>query len=60
MEASENLGTRYERHGLPPLHRIDIERVTEVVREGMGSPGFDRLQLMLGTIIPRLERPRRR
>jgi hypothetical protein len=60
MEASENVGTSHQRYGRPSLHRIDRDRVTHLVREGMGSPGFDRLHLMVGTIIPRLEEPRRR
>jgi hypothetical protein len=55
MEASENAGTPREGGGGPALHRIDPDRVTRLVRDGAQSPGFNRLQLMVATIIPRLE-----
>lgn len=56
MEASENPGATFEGNGVPPLHRIDLERITRVVRDGMHSPGYDRLVLMVGTVMPRLVR----
>ena len=60
MEASEHAGASYEGNGVPSLQRIDLDRVTRMVREGSHSNGFNRLHLMVGTIMPRLvgrERP---
>jgi hypothetical protein len=54
MEASENAGTPFEGSGAPALHRIDLDRVTRTLRDGVQTPGFARLQLMVGTILPRL------
>jgi hypothetical protein len=56
MEASENAGTSPEGGGGSALHRIDRERVARMVREGVYAPGFERLGLMVSTIIPRLQR----
>jgi hypothetical protein len=59
MEASETPRTSPEGGGGTALHRIDRQRVARMVREGVHTPGFNRLQLMVGTIIPRLEEPGR-
>ena len=59
MEASENRGRPLEGAGGPALHRIDLQQVSRLVRDGTHGPGFRRLQLMVGTIIPRLEGPGR-
>jgi hypothetical protein len=56
MEASENAGASPEWGGGPALHRIDRQRVARMVRDGVHTPGLDRLGLMVGTIIPRLQR----
>jgi hypothetical protein len=58
MEASENPGSPPEGSGAPALHRIDRNRVDRLLREGARTPGFQRLALMVGTIMPRLEAPR--
>lgn len=55
MEASENAGATFEGNGVPPLHRIDLERINRVIRDGVQSSGYTRLHLMVGTIMPRLE-----
>jgi hypothetical protein len=53
MEASENQGPPRGR-GAPGLHRIDVERVHEMLRSGAAPAGYQRLGLMLDTILPRL------
>ena len=55
MEASENAGKSPEGSGAPALQRIDQQSVARMVRDGVHTPGLDRLRLMVGTIIPRLE-----
>jgi hypothetical protein len=55
METCEKTGIRPERSGGPALHRIDQQRVARMVRDGVHTPGFERLRVMVETIIPRLE-----
>jgi hypothetical protein len=55
MEASENPATPFVGNGTPPLKRIDPDRVNRLIRDGIESPGLNRLQVMVGTILPRLE-----
>ena len=55
MEASKNAGTPPEGSRVPALQRIDQQRVARIVRDGAHTSGLDRLRLMVGTIIPRLE-----
>jgi hypothetical protein len=54
MEASENQGPPDGGRGAPGLHRIDVEHVHEMLRTGGAPSGYQRLGLMLDTILPRL------
>jgi hypothetical protein len=54
MEASENAGLPREGRGGPDLHRIDPARVYRTLRDPASAPGYARLQLMLGAVLPRL------
>jgi hypothetical protein len=54
MEASENRGLPREGSGGTDLHRIDPDRVTELLRSGGHAAGYARLDLMVSKIIPRL------
>jgi hypothetical protein len=54
MEASENAGASREGRGVPGLQRIDLDHVRASLGGRGAGVGYDRLRLMLGTIIPRL------
>ena len=54
MEASENPGLPREGCGGTDLHRIDLHRVTELLRSDGQAAGFARLDVMVSTILPRL------
>jgi hypothetical protein len=51
MEASENPGPPRE-GGV--LHRVDPDRLTDVLRGESARRGYARLELMLGSVLPRL------
>ena len=60
MEASENTMALRGEHE-PVLHRVDAQRIAELLTPGTNSSGFARLALMVDTVLPRLtgERPGR-
>lgn len=53
MEASEQ-GAQLRRIGRPPLHRIDPDRIRTILTQQRSAAGYARLEMMLGTVIPRL------
>jgi hypothetical protein len=53
MEASENPGLSGEGSG-GVLHRVDPQRVTTLLRGDSSARGYARLELMLGSVLPRL------
>jgi hypothetical protein len=54
MEASENGAVPREGRGGTDLHRIDAARADELLRGNRFAGGYARLDLMVGTILPRL------
>jgi hypothetical protein len=54
MEASENAGPPRPGRGGPDLQRVDPARVRETLRDPASDRGYERLALMLDTILPRL------
>lgn len=54
MEASENMGLPREGCGGTDLHRIDLSRVTELLRSDGQAAGLARLDLMVSQVLPRL------
>jgi hypothetical protein len=54
MEASDNVSLPLEGGGSSDLQRIDLDHVRRMLREGAAAAGFERLGLMVGTILPRL------
>jgi hypothetical protein len=54
MEASENAGLPRPGRGGPDLQRIDPARIRRTLRDPASDRGYERLALMLDTILPRL------
>jgi hypothetical protein len=54
MEASENAGLPREGRGGPDLQRIDRACVRRSLRDPASVSGYDRLAVMVETILPRL------
>ena len=54
MEASENAGLPREGRGGPDLQRIDRACVRSGLRDPAAVSGYDRLAVMVETILPRL------
>ena len=54
MEASENAGLPREGRGGPDLQRIDRACVRSSLRDAAAGSGYDRLAVMVETILPRL------
>jgi hypothetical protein len=54
MEASENTGRPPERGVVAGLHRIDPDRVTQTLGSDRNAAGYERLELMLTAVMPRL------
>jgi hypothetical protein len=54
MEASEHGGLPLEGRSGPDLQRIDLDRVRRTLRDPAAEPGYARLALMIGTVLPRL------
>lgn len=55
MEASENRGRPREGRGGTDLHRVDPDRVAQTLGSTQHAGGYARLELMLNSILPRLE-----
>jgi len=54
MEASENAGPPLEGRGGTGLHRLDPDRVAEILAGLKHAAGSTRLELMLHTVFARL------
>jgi hypothetical protein len=54
MEASENTRRAPESGAASGLHRIDPDRVTETFGSDRQAAGYERLELMLTAVIPKL------
>jgi hypothetical protein len=53
VEASENTGLAQGPAGAD-LHQIDPGRVTQTLRSAKHARGYDRLEVMLNAVLPRL------
>ena len=54
MEASEMADPSPRRSGHPGLQRIDPDRVRNLLTDDGCASGYERLELMLGAVLPRL------